>query len=118
MHTYRGVLGLQGFWCLQVYGPKSFIEKRERRRMSLAICTTWASRSPLKQNRTSSDGAWQCCPGSERDKVPVHANPLDFFMDLVTPERSDARVDTFVQHYRCQAALPGVHSWLFSHSAQ
>ncbi|CAE7554138.1 abcG2 [Symbiodinium natans] len=36
-------------------------------------------------------------------EVPVHANPLDFFMDLVTPERSDARVDTFVQHYRQNA---------------
>ena len=34
-------------------------------------------------------------------EVPLHANPLDFFMDLVTPERQDARVDTFVLQYRC-----------------
>ncbi|OLP96299.1 ABC transporter G family member 22 [Symbiodinium microadriaticum] len=36
-------------------------------------------------------------------EVPLHANPLDFFMDLVTPERQDARVDTFVLHYRGKA---------------
>ncbi|CAE7675223.1 abcG2 [Symbiodinium sp. CCMP2592] len=36
-------------------------------------------------------------------EVPLHANPLDFFMDLVTPERQDARVDTFVQQYRGKA---------------
>ncbi|CAE7270569.1 abcG22 [Symbiodinium pilosum] len=32
-------------------------------------------------------------------EVPMHANPLDFFMDLVTPERPEAQADTFVQHY-------------------
>ncbi|CAE7821677.1 abcG2 [Symbiodinium sp. CCMP2456] len=36
-------------------------------------------------------------------EVPLHANPLDFFMDLVTPERQDARVDTFVLQYRAKA---------------
>ena len=29
-----------------------------------------------------------------------HANPVDYFMDLVTPEVSTSQVDLFVQKYR------------------
>ena len=32
-------------------------------------------------------------------KQPRHANPVDFFMDLVTPEVSTAEVKFFVNHY-------------------
>lgn len=32
--------------------------------------------------------------------VPMHANPVDFFMDLVTPDASNSQVDLFVEQYR------------------
>jgi len=35
-------------------------------------------------------------------EVPMHANPVDYFMDLVTPEVSTSQVDLFVQKYREQ----------------
>lgn len=32
-------------------------------------------------------------------EVPMHANPVDYFMDLVTPEVSTSQVDLFLQKY-------------------